>query len=125
MGSDLFIRGYRAATTAQVKIGEFDFVLVGLHLKAGRGADATNYRNQQLGVVSGYIQGIMGTGENDIVVIGDYNMIPERDSKNFNTLNAIGFMRYVSSEKLSGQGSHIKKNYSIGNLLDGYGLILP
>jgi len=118
-GSDLGRRGYRNAAVAHVKIDQFDFVLVGLHLKAGRGTSNLNFRNQQLHVLNGYVQGVLMAGEKDVLVIGDYNMIPGEDTNNFETLNASGSLRYVSSEDLAGQGSHISTN-GIGNLLDGY-----
>jgi len=119
IGSDLGKRGYRNAAAAHVKIDEFDFVLIGLHLKAGRGTSNRNFRDEQLEILSGYIQGVLMAGEKDVIVIGDYNMIPGQDTDNFETLNADNSLRYVSSEDLSGQGSHISTS-GIGNLLDGY-----
>ncbi len=119
IGSDLGKQGYRNAAVAHVKIEDFDFVLVGFHLKAGRGTSNRSLRNNQLKIINGFIQGVLMAGEKDVIVIGDYNMIPGQDVDNFNTLNADGSLRFVSSEDLTGQGSHIS-THGIGNLLDGY-----
>jgi hypothetical protein len=54
-----------------------------------------------------------------VLVIGDYNMIPGEDDNNFETLNAAGALRFVSSEDLAGGFSHISSG-GPGNLLDGY-----
>lgn len=119
IGSDLKKRGYRNAAVVSVKADEFDFVLIGLHLKAGRGRTNRNLRDEQLEIISGFIQGILRGGEKDVLVIGDYNMIPVQDAANFETLNADGSLRFVSSEDLTGQFSHIKSS-GPGDLLDGY-----
>lgn len=119
IGSDLGKQGYRNAAVVHVKIDEFDFVLIGLHLKAGRGTSNRSLRDEQLEIISGYVQGVLMAGEKDVLVIGDYNMIPGQDADNFETLNADNSLRYVSSEDLAGQGSHISTS-GIGNLLDGY-----
>ena len=101
IGSNLGKQGYRNAATAHVKIDEFDFVLVGLHLKAGRGSSNRSWRDQQLEIISGYIQGTSMAGEKDIIVTGEYNMIAQ-DTDNFETLNADDSLHYVSTEGLSG-----------------------
>lgn len=108
IGSDISKQGYRNAAAIQVKIDQFDIVLIGLHLKAGRGSSNRSWRDQQLEIISGYVQGILIAGEKDVLVIGDYNMISEQDADNFETLNADSSMRYVSNEDLSGQGSYIR-----------------
>ncbi|MEW8051098.1 MAG: endonuclease/exonuclease/phosphatase family protein [Candidatus Thiodiazotropha sp.] len=123
-GTNLRKKGYRNAIIAKAKVGEFDFILIGLHLKAGRGKTNSLYRDRQLAFISGYIQGVLQGSEKDILVIGDYNMIPGDDFSNFTTLNSDKSLRYVSSEDLIGQGTHIScegDNVRIGNLLDGYG----
>jgi len=110
IGSDLDKRGYRNAATIYAKIDQFDFVLIGLHLKAGRDTADREWRNRQLAVISGYVQGVLAAGEMDVLVIGDYNMIPGQDVENFETLNADVSLRFVSSQALAGQGSHIGSN---------------
>lgn len=118
-GSDLDKQGYRSAVVAHMRVVNFDFALVGLHLKAGRGSSNRALRNQQNAYISGFIQGVLLTGEQDVLVVGDYNMIPGRDNENFASLNADGSLRIVSSEDLTGSFSHIS-NGNPGNLLDGY-----
>lgn len=121
-GSDLDKRGYRQALHANVKVGEFDFVLVGLHLKAGRGSSNRNLRNQQVDVIANWIDAnVFQTAEKDVLVIGDYNMIPRSDISNFERLSD-GKLLYVSSTDLPpGTFSHIKSS-GAGSLLDGYAI---
>ena len=45
LGSDLGKQGYRSAAAVHAKIGQFDFVLVGLHLKAGRSGSDRDRRD--------------------------------------------------------------------------------
>ena len=118
-GSDLFKQGYRNAATARIKADKFDFILVGLHLKASRGPTNRALRNEQLGWISGFVQGVQMGTEKDVLVIGDYNMIPGQDGENFERLNADGLMRVVSSEDLADQGTHVHSD-GMGSLLDGY-----
>lgn len=118
-GSDLGRRGYRNAAIADVRIGQFDFVVAGLHLKAGRGSDDRARRSEQAAFISGFVQGVLRGGENDALIIGDYNMIPGEDDENFDILNADGSLRFVSSESLEDSFSHISSG-TPGNLLDGY-----
>ena len=120
-GSNLGNNGYRNIIAAHVKIDKFDFVIVGLHLKSSRGPVNRDYRTSQLRYLSGYIQGIYHSGEKDVVIVGDYNMIPGDDDENFNVLNSDGSLRFVSTELPSNEYSHIYKSGNPGNLLDGYG----
>ena len=83
-GSNLGKDGYRNIIAAHVKIDNFDFVIVGLHLKSSRGPENRDYRTSQRRYLSGYIQGIYHSGEKDVVIVGDYNMIPGEDEENFN-----------------------------------------
>lgn len=119
MGSDLEKRGYRNAAVIKAKVNNFDLVMVGLHLKAGRGTSNNELRSEQLKYIRAYVQGVLMGGEKDVLVLGDYNMIPDEDVNNFDTLNAHNDMRYISSEELSDEFSHIGRNGG-GNLLDGF-----
>jgi len=118
-GTDLGRRGYRGAAIIDVRIGQFDFVLAGLHLKAGRGADDRARRSEQAAFISGFVQGVLRSGENDVLIIGDYNMIPGEDDQNFEIMNADGSLRFVSTESLADGFTHISGG-SPGSLLDGY-----
>lgn len=119
IGSDLEKQGYRNGAVVHAAVGNFDFVLVGLHLKAGRTASDRALRSEQLKIISGFTQGVLAGGEKDVLIVGDYNMIPGVDDANFATLNADGALRCVSSEDLAGTFSHIGTN-GPGELLDGF-----
>lgn len=119
-GSDLGKDGYRSAAVVDVKLGSFDFVLIGLHLKASRGSKNRALRSIQAAYISGYVQGILHGHEKDVLIIGDYNMIPGEDAENFQRMNGGGVLRFVSSEDLASDFTHIKRDGTPGNLLDGY-----
>jgi endonuclease/exonuclease/phosphatase family metal-dependent hydrolase len=121
IGSDLGEPDARNGAVIRAKIGSFDFVVIGLHLKSGRTAANRRMRNEQLKIIRAYVEGVVMGGEKDVLVIGDYNMIPAPDHENFETLNAVGTLRFVSSEDLAGGFSHISESGGAGNLLDGYG----
>ena len=120
-GTNLEKRGYRDALIADMKIGEFDFILVGLHLKASRGNANRKLRDKQIKEITNYLDWRLKGNEKDVIILGDFNMIPLEDISNFKNLGMNKYVRFISSESLSGQFSHIKKTGS-GNLLDGYGI---
>ena len=125
-GSDDGNTFLRKAVTADVKIGEFDFVLIGVHMKASRSASDRAIRTRQARIIANFISSATSGIEKDVLIVGDYNMIPAgptapRDRENFDAMNPTGFLQFISSEDLAGQGSHIR-NGRIGNLLDGYGI---
>lgn len=121
-GSDDNNSGLRKALTADVRVGQFDFKLIALHLKSGRGSAERQTRSRPALVVSHFIQLAMGGAEKDVLVLGDYNMIPGQDEQNFADMNPAGFVRFVSSEELVGQFSHIGSGGTPGNLLDSYAI---
>jgi len=60
-------------------------------------------------------------------VVGDYNMIPGEDDSNFSRMSPgasnAEFLRFISTESLSGQTSHIGScNPLKGPLLDGFAI---
>jgi endonuclease/exonuclease/phosphatase (EEP) superfamily protein YafD len=118
----------RKALQANVRIRNFDFVLIGVHLKSGRSNSDRAKRNRQCEAISNHISQLIAGSEKDVLVLGDYNMIPRRgdqqnDVDNFHKLNAINHLRFVSSEALTGQTSHIDGcNPLQGNLLDGFAI---
>ena len=119
-GSNLNRSRYRSAAVVDVRAANFDFVLIGLHLKSSRAFGSRELRSQQLHFVSGFIQGVTYSGEMDVLVVGDYNMIPGQDDENFAVLNSGGNLRLASSEALAGSFTHISRNGEKGNLLDGF-----
>lgn len=116
-GSDDGNAALRKALAADVRVGQFDFKIVALHLKAGRTTNNRQQRTRQATVLAGFVSVATAGAEKDVLVLGDYNMIPVEDAENFAAMNPTGFLRFVSSEDLAGQFSHVG-----GSLLDGYAI---
>lgn len=118
----------RKVLTAKVRIGEFDFVLLGVHLKSARGATERRQRTQQCRAMAAFIEEATSDAEKDVLVVGDYNMIPRmddtrNDEENFFAMSPDNFLRFVSSDFLTGETSHISGcNPLRGNLLDGFAI---
>jgi len=119
----------RKAWAFDVKIRNFDFLLIALHLKSGRGTEERETRTCQTRAISRFIeQQTATTGEKDVLVVGDYNMVPNQDQRNFANLSPGNqnneFLKFVSST-LTG-ASHIGECTSpsnfTGNLLDGFSI---
>ena len=120
-GSNLNGKRLRNIITANVAVDKFDFIIAGVHLKSGRDKKDRDLRNSQLRYLRDHIKGIYLSGEKDVIVIGDYNMIPRgKDEENFKTLNSDKSLRFVSSEFKKNTFSHIRRGKA-GNLLDGIG----
>jgi endonuclease/exonuclease/phosphatase family metal-dependent hydrolase len=120
--------GSRQALTAKIRIGNFDFVLIGVHLKSGRTASSRAKRTRQCSAIADFIEQSVAGNEKDVLVLGDYNMIPRsgatrNDEANFVALSPTNFLRFVSSDFLSGRTSHISGCKPLrGNLLDGFAI---
>jgi len=119
----------RQAWAFDVKIRNFDFLLIAVHLKSGRDTEEREIRTCQVRAISRFITAHTdATGEKDVLVVGDYNMVPTQDQRNFANLSPgkqnNEFLRFISST-LSGP-SHIGRctNASdfTGNLLDGFSI---
>lgn len=116
----------RKALTANVRIGNFDFILIGVHLKSSRDNESRKKRTRQCKALASFIAQAVSGQEKDILVVGDYNMIPRLGSKandevNFLALDPNNFLRFVSSDFLTNQVSHIDDCSPFrGNLLDGF-----
>lgn len=123
-GSDLSEEpSSRKALTVKVRIRNFDFILVGVHLKSGRSNSDRSQRTRQCQVLAKLIASATQGDEKDVLVMGDYNMIPGQDLVNFQAMDPNGFLRFVSTETLQGKASHIQRcNPVEGNLLDGYAI---
>lgn len=126
-GTDLGKPGYRQALKADVKIGNFDFILIGVHLKSGRGGSQRDDRTEQAKLIAAFVKSATSGAEKDVLIVGDYNMIPPQgstthDEENFEAMDPDGFLQFVSSEDLVGQGSHLHNDGTPGNLLDGYAI---
>lgn len=126
-GSDDGDADLRKALAARVRVGRFDFILITVHMKSARSQQDRATRTRQATAIARFIERQTAGAEKDVLVVGDYNMIPGPDDVNFRALspgpNSNEFLRYVSTEALVGQASHISScNPRRGNLLDGYAI---
>ncbi len=119
-GSDDDNTRLRKALALDVKVGEFDALLIAVHMKAGRGSTNRGVRDDQAAAIASFIQTSTTGSEKDVLVVGDYNMIPIEDQSNFDAMSPGNFLRFVSSEDLAGGFSHISTSGTPGNLLDGF-----
>jgi endonuclease/exonuclease/phosphatase family metal-dependent hydrolase len=128
-GSDDGNPGLRKAFAFDVKIRNFDFLLIAVHLKSGRGNAERLTRTRQTRAIATFIRNATSTtDERDVLVVGDYNMIPGPDAANFSSLSpgsgSNEFLKFISSSL--GGPSHIgsctsASNFN-GNLLDGFAI---
>ncbi|HYX71793.1 MAG TPA: endonuclease/exonuclease/phosphatase family protein [Nitrososphaera sp.] len=126
-GSDDNNSALRKALAARVRIRRFDFILILVHMKSARGNEERATRTRQARAIAGFITDATSGNEKDVLLIGDYNMIPGDDDVNFQAIspgpNNNEFLRFVSTESLSGRISHFSTcNPVRGNLLDGYAI---
>lgn len=121
VGSDNNNPYLRKAFVADFKVGDFDFILIALHMKAGRGGSNRSVRDNQVVAIANFIQNATAGSEKDVLVVGDYNMIPVKDASNFTNMNPNNFLNFIS-DSLASQFSHISSSGTAGNLLDGYAI---
>ena len=122
-GSDLGNNNYRRAFVCDVAIGKFDFKLIGVHLKSGRGDEDQKIRDRQCKVIGEFIMRLRGLLDRnpDVLLMGDFNMIPGQDISNFHHLGGDDIMDFVSSWDLQERFSHILPS-GRENLLDGFAI---
>lgn len=122
-GSDLDDDNMRRAFVCDVNIGKFDFKLIAVHLKSGRGTKEQKLRDEQCKVIGQFITDLRGeTNRNpDVLLMGDFNMIPGQDISNFHHLGGDDIMDFVSSWDLQERFSHILPS-GRENLLDGFAI---
>lgn len=113
--SNLGNPGLRLALAADVTIGEFDFTIITVHLKSSRDNDSRTKRTEQCTILADFMDGIAAAGDDDIVLLGDFNMIPGQDDENFAALDPNHFLLFVSTTEGFRQFTHVN-----GNFLDGY-----
>jgi len=120
--------GLRKAWAFDVKIRNFDFLLIAVHLKSGRGNAERTTRNRQTLAIARFISEETDNGnEKDVLVVGDYNMVPGQDAQNFNNLSpgsgGKGFLRFISTSLgPSHIGRCVNASQFEGNLLDGFAI---
>jgi len=122
-GSDLGQDSLRRAYVCDVKVHKFDFKLIGVHLKSGREAANQKIRDDQCKVVGQFIVDLRGPADRnpDVLLMGDFNMIPGQDTSNFFHLGGDDIMDFVSSWDLQERYSHILPS-GRENLLDGFAI---
>lgn len=122
-GSDLANPGYRKAFLCDVVLGKFSTKLIGVHLKSGRTLENQKVRDEQCKVIGEYIKNLRGGPDRnpDVLLMGDFNMIPGQDISNFHLLGGDDIMDFVSSWDLQERYSHILPS-GRENLLDGFAI---
>ena len=122
-GSDLDSNNLRRAFMCDVEIGKFDFKLIAVHLKSGRDTNNQKLRDDQCKVIGQFITQLRGevNRDPDVLLMGDFNMIPGQDISNFHHLGGNDIMDFVSSWDLQERYSHILPS-GRENLLDGFAI---
>ncbi len=120
-GSDLGDPDKRKALAVDIKIWKFDFTLIVVHLKSGRSLVNQRIRDEQAKVIFNFIQACRANGREDIILTGDFNMIPGQDISNFHHLGGDDVMDFLSSWDLQERFSHILEK-GRANLLDGFAI---
>ena len=120
-GSDLNDPERRKAFLVDMKVGAFDFLLIVVHLKSGRNSEEQKIRDEQAKVIGSFITNRRRDGREDILLVGDFNMIPGQDVSNFHHLGGDDLMNFLSSWDLQDRYSHILK-VGRANLLDGFAI---
>ncbi len=120
-GSDLNKDRLRRALVVDMKVGKFDFKLIAVHLKSSRGAGDQETRDRQAEVIGDFITGLQAQSREDIILCGDFNMIPGQDVSNFHHLGGADLMDFLSSWDLQERFSHILPK-GRANLLDGFAI---
>jgi endonuclease/exonuclease/phosphatase family metal-dependent hydrolase len=114
-GSNLDNAGLRKALAADAKIGKFDFTIIVVHLKSGRAESEREIRSKQCKAIADFIKAETAAGEKDIVLLGDYNMIPGDDDASFQALNPESYLTFLSTAERERDFSNVN-----GNFLDGF-----
>lgn len=120
-GSDLQDPRRRKAFLVDMQVGRFDFLLIAVHLKAGRKTADQQIRDDQAKVIGKFITQRRKQSREDILLVGDFNMIPGQDVSNFHHLGGQDLMDFISSWDLPDRYSHILEA-GRANLLDGFAI---
>lgn len=120
-GSDLNRFGLRKAVTIDMEVGEFDFKMIIVHLKSSRAKADQETRDQQAMVIAEFIKTSLDSSREDILLVGDFNMIPGQDASNFHHLGGDDLIDFISSWDLQARFSHILED-GRANLLDGFAI---
>lgn len=116
-GSNAGRRGLRNAIASHVRIGKFDFVLIGVHLKSKVGGKTELIRQTQAKAISSYISNLE-TIEKDVLIIGDYNFDAADEIETARALATEVNIVFPELEKLSSKGTYLFGGRRI--LIDGF-----
>lgn len=111
----------RQAFVIDMEVGKFDFTLIAVHLKSSRGISDQKTRDEQAKVIAGFIKDKLDVRQEDILLVGDFNMIPGQDVSNFHHLGGDDMIDFLSSWDLQARFSHILRS-GRANLLDGFAI---
>lgn len=120
-GSDLGDTDRRKAFVVEMRIGRFDFTLIVVHLKSGRRGREQKIRDEQAKVIGQFIKARRDEKREDILLVGDFNMVPGQDVSNFHHLGGDDLIDFLSSWDLQARFSHILEA-GRANLLDGFAI---
>ena len=121
-GSDLGCDRHRKAFVVDLKVGQFKFTLIIVHLKSSRGRAEQQIRDRQAKVIRDFIMDLRKESPTRcILLVGDFNMIPGQDVSNFHHLGGSDVMDFISSWDLQDRYSHISDG-GRANLLDGFAI---
>lgn len=120
-GSNLGNPGLRQAFVIDMKVGKFDFTMIAVHLKSSRGIADQRTRDRQGKVIADFIREKLAQKHEDILLVGDFNMIPGQDVSNFHHLGGDDVIDFLSSWDLQARFSHLLES-GRANLLDGFAI---
>ena len=99
--------GSRQALAANVRIGNFDFILVGVQLKSGRSSSSRAKRTRQCKAIAEFITSAVAGNEKDVLVIGDYNKVPRTGNP-----DPAKFVPIAEFEKVVSESNSLKQGVS-------------
>ena len=121
-GSQGDSNSHRKAFSVEMTVGNFDFLLIAVHLKSSRNKRDQEKRDKQCEVIGEFItQYREDNPRKAILLMGDFNMIPGQDVSNFHYLGGDDIMDFLSSWDLQDRYSHILPK-GRANLLDGFAI---
>lgn len=125
-GTNLGIDRLRAAYCADVRVGKFDFILVAVHLKSkltdNEFPNTVATRNRQAAAISDYLRKRTAGKEKDVLIVGDYNMVPGEDDVTFRTLNVYGELRFIAQPSPSNPFTYIFKDGKRTSFIDNFAI---
>lgn len=128
-GSDDGNPDLRQAFSAKVKIGQFDTILIGVHNKSKRqteGAEPTfKVRRRQAEALAAFVSKETRSTEKDVILLGDYNMIPGEDEAEYKILGANGLLKFVGKPSSDAPFTQFSPRGDRTSFIDGYAVASP